>query len=287
MKLHEWNTIKPLLERHGFHFSKSLGQNFLIQEWVPKKIVQVSGVTETCGVLEIGPGIGVLTQELCAAAKKVVSVELDSALLPVLDETLAEFDNVKIVNQDVMKLNLAELLDQEFAGLQPMACANLPYNITTPVLKTLLELDRFQQITVMIQKEVAQRICARPGTPEYGAFTLFVNYYAKPRICFDVSPDCFHPQPKVTSSVITLEKTAPPEGLLDPDMLFSITRAAFAQRRKTLVNGLSSLFGSRLSKADIVQVLADCGFDERIRGETLGLQEYTMLSNRFSQILQG
>ena len=285
MKLYELSTIKPLLERHGFHFSKSLGQNFLIQEWVPQRILQVSNVDDGCGVLEIGPGIGVLTQELCGAAKKVVSVELDTALLPVLDETLAEFDNVKIINQDVLKLDIGSLLDAEFAGLRPMACANLPYNITTPVLKALLELDRFEQITVMIQKEVAQRICAKPGTAEYGAFSLFVRYYAKPTICFDVPPGCFHPQPKVTSSVITLERIAPPEGLLDKEMLFSLTRAAFAQRRKTLVNGLSPLFAGKLNKAEIIQVLADCGFDERVRGETLSLAEFTRLSNRFSQIL--
>lgn len=285
MKLYELNTIRPLLERHGFHFSKSMGQNFLIQEWVPKKILQVSGVDNTCGVLEIGPGIGVLTQELCSAAKKVISVELDTALLPVLDETLAEFDNVRVVHSDILKLDIAALLDSEFHGLRPMACANLPYNITTPVLKTLLELDRFEQITVMIQKEVAQRICAKPGTPEYGAFTLFVNYYSQPKICFDVPPDCFHPRPKVTSSVITLRRAAPPEGLRDRDMLFALTRAAFAQRRKTLANGLAPLFAGKLDKTEIIQVLAECGFDERIRGETLGLPEFTTLANRFSALL--
>ena len=286
MKLHELNTIRPLLERHGFHFSKSMGQNFLIQEWVPKKILQVSGADSACGVLEIGPGIGVLTQELCSAAKKVVSVELDTSLLPVLDETLAEFDNVRIINSDILKLDIPALLDEEFAGLRPMACANLPYNITTPVLKALLELDRFEQITVMIQKEVAQRICAKPGTAEYGAFTLFVNYYAQPSICFDVPPDCFHPRPKVTSSVITLHRTAPPTGLKDPEMLFALTRAAFAQRRKTLVNGLTPLFSGRLDKQMIIQVLVECGFDERVRGETLGLPEFTTLANRFSEVLQ-
>lgn len=286
MKLYEMNTIRPLLERHGFHFSKSMGQNFLIQEWVPKKILQVSGVDDTCGVLEIGPGIGVLTQELCSAANKVVSVELDTALLPVLDETLAEYDNVRVINSDILKLDIAALLDSEFTALRPMACANLPYNITTPVLKTLLEQDRFEQITVMIQKEVAQRICAKPGTAEYGAFTLFVNYYAKPSICFDVPPDCFHPRPKVTSSVITLRRIAPPDNLTDKDMLFSLTRAAFAQRRKTLVNGLTPLFSGKLNKNDIIQVLADFGFDERIRGETLGLPEFTALANRFSAALE-
>jgi len=282
MKLYDISVIKPLMERHGFHFSKALGQNFLIQEWVPKRIAQVSGLNDACGVLEIGPGIGVLTQELCTLAHKVVSVELDKALLPVLDETLSGFDNVEIINQDILKLDISALLDEKFSGLKPMACANLPYNITTPVLRVLLELERFEQITVMIQKEVAQRICAKPGTSDYGAFTLLVNYYAEPKICFDVTPDCFIPQPKVTSSVITLKRIAPPADLISKEMLFSLTRGAFAQRRKTLVNGLCGQFGSRFTKEQITDIITSCGFDALVRGETLGLPEYVQLANAFS-----
>ena len=262
-----------------------MGQNFLIQEWVPKKILQVSGINEDFGVLEIGPGIGVLTQELCQAANKVVSIELDRALLPVLNETLTNISNVEIVNGDVLKLPVRQLIDEKLNGLRLAACANLPYNITTPVLRLLLELECFEQITVMIQKEVAQRICAKPGTPEYGAFTVFAEYYASPAICFDVSPDCFYPRPKVTSSVITLkkkERSIPPE---DREFLFSITRTAFSQRRKTLVNGLSPLFKDKLVKGEIQEIITRCGFDPMVRGETLSLDDYIQLSNSFQIML--
>ena len=279
MKLYDLSVIRPLLEKHGFHFSKSMGQNFLIQEWVPKRILQVASIGKDFGVLEIGPGIGVLTQELCQAAAKVVSVELDRALLPVLDETLAEYDNVEIVNGDIMKISLSQLLDERFNGLRLIACANLPYNITTPVLRLLLESERFEQITVMIQKEVAQRICAKPGTPEYGAFTVFVEYYASPSICFDVPPDCFYPRPKVTSTVITLHKRSRDLPQEDKDFLFSITRAAFSQRRKTLVNGLSSLFAGKLSKERLQDIITGCGFAPLVRGETLSLDDFLRLSN--------
>ena len=255
-----------------------MGQNFLIQEWVPKRILQVASIGKDFGVLEIGPGIGVLTQELCQAAAKVVSVELDRALLPVLDETLAEYDNVEIVNGDIMKISLSQLLDERFNGLRLIACANLPYNITTPVLRLLLESERFEQITVMIQKEVAQRICAKPGTPEYGAFTVFVEYYASPSICFDVPPDCFYPRPKVTSTVITLHKRSRDLPQEDKDFLFSITRAAFSQRRKTLVNGLSSLFAEKLSKEQLQDIITGCGFAPLVRGETLSLDDFVRLS---------
>ncbi len=279
MKLYDLTVIRPLLEKHGFHFSKSMGQNFLIQEWVPKRILQAANIDKDFGVLEIGPGIGVLTQELCQAAAKVVSVELDRALLPVLDETLSEYDNVEIVNGDIMKVSLSQVLDERLSGLRLAACANLPYNITTPVLRLLLESERFEQITVMIQKEVARRICAKPGTPEYGAFTLFVEYYASPSICFDVPPDCFYPRPKVTSTVITLHKRSRNIPQKDKDFLFSITRAAFSQRRKTLVNGLSSLFAGKLSKEQLQEIITGCGFAPLVRGETLSLDDFMRLSN--------
>ena len=279
MKLYDLSVIRPLLEKHGFHFSKSMGQNFLIQEWVPKSILQAANIGKDFGVLEIGPGIGVLTQELCQAAAKVVSVELDRALLPVLDETLSEYDNVEIVNGDIMKVSLSQVLDERLNGLRLAACANLPYNITTPVLRLLLESERFEQITVMIQKEVARRICAKPGTPEYGAFTVFIEYYASPSICFDVPPDCFYPRPKVTSTVITLRKRSRDLPQEDKDFLFSITRAAFSQRRKTLVNGLSSLFAGKLSKEQLQEIITGCGFAPLVRGETLSLDDFMRLSN--------
>ncbi len=281
MELSRMDVIRPLLERHGFHFSKALGQNFLIQDWVPERILRESGIDRDCGVLEIGPGIGVLTQKLSPAADKVVCVELDRALLPVLEETLAPYENCKVIQGDILKLDLPLLLKDEFSSPRLMVCANLPYNITTPVLRLLLELNCFQRITVMIQKEVARRICAEPGTEDYGAFTLFAGFYAAPSIRFDVPPDCFYPRPKVTSSVITLDKKAPPTDLRDKELLFSITRAAFSQRRKTLVNGLSSLFAGKLDKRQIQKVIVECGFDERVRGETLGLEDYVLLSNSF------
>ncbi len=285
MVLHDLSVIRPLLEKHGFHFSKTLGQNFLIQEWVPKKIVSVSGITRDDGVLEIGPGIGVLTQELCLAADKVVAVELDRKLLPVLAETLSDYSNIEIVNGDIMKLDLAQLLSDKFSCQILKVCANLPYNITTPVLRTLLEIDRFDQITVMIQKEVAQRICAKPGTPEYGAFTVFAEYYASPSICFDVSPDCFYPRPKVTSSVITLKRRTREFSSEERDFLFSITRAAFSQRRKTLVNSLSSLFAGKLGKEQLQEAITVCGFDPLVRGETLSFDEFVKLSKTLRMML--
>ena len=286
MELYNPAVIRPLLERHGFHFSKSMGQNFLVKEWVPQRIVSAAGIDNDCGVLEIGPGIGVLTRELCAAAGRVVSVELDRSLLPVLQETLADFDNISVISGDVLKLDLSKLVSEEFSGLKPVVCANLPYNITTPLLQALLEPMLFSEITVMIQKEVAQRICARPGTSEYGAFTVFVDYYAEPAICFDVSPDCFFPQPKVTSTVIRLRRKPEPSDLLDRDLLFSVTRSVFAHRRKTLLNGLSPLFADRLSKQQIADVIQDLGYAPTVRGETLSLKEFISLSNRFHELIQ-
>ena len=284
MELTRLDVILPLLERHGFRFSKSLGQNFLIRSWVPERILSESGIDDGCGVLEVGPGIGVLTQELCSAAGRTVCVELDRSLLPVLAETLSDHDNFKIIHGDIMKLELSEIA-KDLRELRLLVCANLPYQITTPVLRKLLESRLFERITVMIQKEVALRICAEPGTAEYGAFSLFTGFYASPSIRFDVPPDCFYPRPKVTSTVITLDRKEPPAALLDQEMLFSITRAAFSQRRKTLANGLSSLFAGKLSKQQIQDAITNCGFDERVRGETLSLEEYVKLANILTIIL--
>lgn len=279
MDLCNVNDIKALLGRHGFRFSKSMGQNFLIDGQVPRDIAQASGADRTCGVLEIGPGIGPLTVELARRAGKVVSIELDRALLPILAETLAPYDNTEVVPGDVMKLDLAALIDEKLNSFTPIACANLPYNITTPVLTALLECGRFRSITVMIQREVAARICAGPGSADYGAFSVFCQYHAQTRRLFDVGPECFLPAPKVTSSVLRLDprKTPPPE-VEDEAMFFRVVRASFAQRRKTLLNGLSAAFGSQLDKEALRQILASCGLPADIRGERLGIPEFAALA---------
>ncbi|MFR5762316.1 MAG: 16S rRNA (adenine(1518)-N(6)/adenine(1519)-N(6))-dimethyltransferase RsmA [Oscillospiraceae bacterium] len=204
MDLCNITEIKALLARHGFHFSKAKGQNFLTQSWVPQNIVLEAGIDGTCGVLEVGPGIGPLTQQLCRHAKKVVAVEVDRTLQPVLAETMAGNENLEIIFGDILKTNIPALVKEEFAGLRPMACANLPYYITTPVLAALLESRAFEAVTVMVQKEVAQRICSAPGRGEYGAFSVFCQYYAEPELLFDVPASCFIPQPKVTSAVLKL-----------------------------------------------------------------------------------
>lgn len=279
MNLCDIREIKALLNRHGFHFSKSMGQNFLIADWVPQEIAQASGANPDSGVLEIGPGIGPLTCQLARRAGKVVAVELDRTLLPVLEETLSEFSNVEIVPGDVMKLDLTELTEQKMDGLRPMACANLPYNITTPVLTKLLEARCFSAITVMIQREVARRICAAPGTSDYGAFSVFCQYHAQCELLFDVGPECFLPAPKVTSSVlrmIPLEQ--PPVAVEDESAFFALVRAAFAQRRKTLLNGLCSAYGSRFSKEELRAILSANGLPEDIRGERLGLAQFAALA---------
>lgn len=283
MNLTDMQTIIPLLESHGFRFSKSKGQNFLIRQWVPERIAEESGIDADCGVLEIGPGVGVLTQELCRIASAVAAVELDASLLPVLETTLSGYDNVRVIQGDILKIDLNSLVRDQFQGLKPVVCANLPYNVTTPILSKLLESGLFSGITVMIQKEVAQRICAKPGTSEYGAFTVFANYYTVPKICFDVPPDCFHPRPKVTSSVIRMEAKAAPSELTDEALFFSIVRSAFGQRRKTLTNALTPLFGGKIPRDRIPQIISECGFDPRVRGETLGIPEFVLLANRFSE----
>ncbi|HIT58033.1 MAG TPA: 16S rRNA (adenine(1518)-N(6)/adenine(1519)-N(6))-dimethyltransferase RsmA [Candidatus Galloscillospira stercoripullorum] len=285
MDLCNSREIKALLERHGFHFSKSMGQNFLIESWVPRDIAQASGADKGSAVLEIGPGIGPLTQQLSRLAGKVVSVELDRSLLPVLSETMADCPNVEIVPGDILKLDIGALLDEKFEGFTPIACANLPYNITTPVLTALLECGRFASITVMIQREVARRICAAPGTADYGAFSLFCQYHASTELLFDVAPECFLPAPKVTSSVLRLLPRPKPPEVEDEAFFFRVVRASFAQRRKTLLNALSSSFGDRLSKEDLRQALADCSLPESVRGERLGIEEFAALARRLSAAL--
>ena len=278
MDLCDMRDIKALLDRHGFHFSKSMGQNFLIEGWVPQQIAESAGGGEKIGVLEIGPGIGPLTAQLAKRCGKVVSVELDKALLPVLAETMGEFDNVEIVPGDIMKLDIPTLIADKLDGLTPIACANLPYNITTPVITALLEVGCFARITVMIQREVALRICAAPGTPDYGAFSVLCQYHAQCERLFDVGPECFLPAPKVTSSVIRLTPHPKPAEVEDEDAFFRVVRAAFAQRRKTLLNALSSAFSSTHSKDTLRDAISACGLPEDVRGERLGILEFAALA---------
>ena len=272
-------VMKPLLSQHGFHFSKAKGQNFLIAPWVPQSIAEQAGVDETAGVLEIGPGIGSLTQQLCLRAKKVCAVELDERLEPILDITVGEFDNLEIIWNDVLKLDLPALVEGEFSGLRPMACANLPYYITSPILTALLEADCFESVTVMVQKEVAQRIAAAPGSADYSAFTVFCQYYAEPELLFDVPAHCFLPQPKVTSAVIQLKVRKKREWeILDETVFFRTVRASFAMRRKKLSNGLAAGF-PELGKTGASEVIAQAGFDANVRGETLSIPEFARIAN--------
>ena len=272
-------VMKPLLAEHGFHFSKAKGQNFLIAPWVPQSIAEDAGVDETAGVLEIGPGIGPLTQQLCLRAKKVVAVELDERLEPILEKTVGEFENLDIIWNDIMKLDIPALVAGEFGGLRPMACANLPYYITSPILTALLEADCFDSVTVMVQKEVAQRIAAKPGSADYSAFTVFCQYYAEPKLLFDVPAHCFLPQPKVTSAVIQLKVRKERNwDILDEGVFFRLVRASFAMRRKKLSNGLASGF-PELGKTGAGEVIEAAGFDANIRGETLSIEEFARIAN--------
>lgn len=272
-------VMKSLLAEFGFHFSKSKGQNFLTQRWVPRRIAEESGIDGTCGAVEIGPGFGPLTQELCLRAGKVVALEVDTTLQPVLERTVGEFDNLELRFCDALKTDLPALVRETLPGLRPVACANLPYYITSPVLTKLLESQCFSAVTVMVQKEVAQRICARPGTSDYSAFSVLCQYYAVPSLLFDVPADCFMPRPKVTSAVVRLDiRTEPPAPIDDEGLFFRTVRAAFAMRRKTLLNALAAAFSDR-DKAALSQLLTDCGLSPNVRGETLGIDEFSRLSN--------
>jgi len=278
MDLCDINQIKALLNRHGFRFSKSMGQNFLIEDWVPNDIAASSGAAPGYGVLEVGPGIGPLTSQLAKRADKVVSVELDKALLPILAETMAQHDNFELIPGDILKTNIPALVAEKFQGLTPLACANLPYNITSPAITALIEANCFQAITVMIQKEVAQRICAKPGSPDYGAFSVYCQYHTDPELLFEVPPTCFIPAPKVTSAVLRMVPHAKPAQVDDEAHFFKVVKASFAQRRKQLINGLLTSFGSKLNREQLAQVIAECGLPADIRGERLGIAEFAALS---------
>lgn len=280
MDLCDYGQVQALLKRHGFRFSKSMGQNFLIRPQVPVDIAEASGADETTAVLEIGPGVGPLTVQLAQRAGKVVAVELDKALLPVLAETLSGIENTEIVSGDILKLDLDGLISDKLQGFTPIVCANLPYNITSPVLTKLLESGRFAAITVMIQREVAKRICAAPGTADYGAFSVFCQYYARCEYLFEVPPDCFYPAPKVTSAVVKLTPQPKPDCVDDPEAFFAVVKAAFAQRRKTLLNCLGSAYGDRFFKDELRQIIAACGLPEDVRGERLGIPEFAALAKK-------
>ena len=285
MNVCDMDVIRPLLQKHGFRFSKSKGQNFLTQSWVPREIAESAGISSDCGVLEVGPGIGPLSQALCDCAAKVVSVEVDRSLAPILAETMADYDNFTLMIGDILKTDIPQLVRNQFVGLRPVACANLPYYITSPVLAALLEAKCFDSVTVMVQKEVAQRICAAPGSKEYSAFSIMCQYHAEPEILFDVPPSCFMPQPKVTSSVITLRcRTDPPCPIGDEALFFRVVKASFAQRRKTLVNGLSSGF-PQIPKAELLRCVTDAGFPETVRGETLDISGFENIAKEVAKRL--
>lgn len=288
MNLCDIQTIRAVLGRHGFHFSRSLGQNFLTDESVPRRIAEMSGASAAKNAVEVGPGMGCLTAELCRRAEKVVAVELDRALLPVLDETLAEFDNFEVVQGDVLALDLAALCREKFGDGRAVACANLPYYITTPAITALLESGAFEQVTVMVQKEVAQRICAAPGTAAYSAFTIYVQYHAAAEILFDVPADCFVPRPKVDSAVLRLRPLAEPAvKTQDEKLFFALVRAAFNMRRKTLVNALGPVLGSSMGKEEITELVLSVGLDARVRGERLSLQDFARLADAAAEQLTG
>lgn len=279
MNLTDIDVIRELLYKNGFRFSKSMGQNFLTSAWVPEEIAESAGLDENTGVLEIGPGIGCLTAELSKRAGKVVSVELDRRLMPVLAETLAGCDNTQVVFGDILKMDLSEIIKNDLAGLRPVVCANLPYNVTSPILSRILEARCFDSVTVMVQREAAKRICSGPGSGDYSAFSVFCGWYAESETLFDVPPECFMPRPKVTSSVIRMKiRKDPPAVVEDEKLFFRVVKAAFGQRRKTLANALSAGL-CEYSKAELTQAVANCGICAEIRGETLGIDEFAQISD--------
>lgn len=277
--LSDINEIKKILSRHGFKFSKSLGQNFLIDETVCPEMAELSGAREVAGVIEIGPGIGVLTYELSQVAKKVVAIELDKRLLPVLDETLSDCENVEIINDDAMKIDLRELINDKFDGEEVCVCANLPYYITSPIIMHLLESNLpVKSVTVMVQKEAADRICAEPGTRESGAVSISVRYHCEPEILFEVGRESFMPSPNVDSAVIKLNLLKePPVKVKDEKFFFKLSRSAFSQRRKTAANSISSVMN--IPKASIESALEEAGMEKNIRAERISIEGFAEISN--------
>ena len=279
------NTI-AVLQKYHFVFQKKFGQNFLIDTHVLDKIIRAAEIGSDDCVLEIGPGIGTMTQYLACAAKKVIAVEIDRALIPILEDTLDGFDNVRVINEDVLKVDIAELAEKENGGKPIKVVANLPYYITTPIIMGLFENHvPLKSITVMVQKEVADRMQVGPGTKDYGALSLAVQYYAKPYIVANVPPNCFMPRPKVGSAVIRLERyEEPPVRVRDEKLMFRIIRASFNQRRKTLVNGLNNSPELNFTKEQIAEAVTRLGRGVSVRGEALSLQEFAQLADIFSEI---
>ncbi len=276
-------VIKDILNRHGFSFSKGLGQNFLINPSVCPRMAEMGGAQPGYGMIEIGAGFGVLTVELAQRADKVVCVEIDSRLLPILDETLADFDNIKIVNQDVLKVDLAALIAEEFPGKKVAICANLPYYITSPIIMSILEAHLpIESLTVMVQKEAAQRICAAPGSREVGAVSIAVQYYAEPKVLFPVSRGSFMPAPDVDSAVIRLDiRKEPIVNVEKEEDFFKVVKGAFSQRRKTLANTLSSSFG--IGKAQVNDWLEAAGVAANLRAEQLSMAQFADIANAWTR----
>ena len=283
MDLCNRNDIQALLQRHGFHFSKAMGQNFLIQGWVPRDIAAACGADEHTGVLEIGPGIGVLTRELAKRAAKVVSIEVDERLPPLLAETMAGVDNFKLILQDVLKVDLKALIAEEFPGMPVAVCANLPYYITSPIVMKLLG-DRLpiESLTVMVQKEAADRLAAAPGTRASSAISCAVSYYATSKMMFTAAPGSFYPAPKVTSAVVRMEiRPQPAVQVEDEEGYFALVRAAFGQRRKTAANAIASGLG--MSKDAVTAAIEAAGFDARIRPEALTLEDFAKIQQALAR----
>ncbi len=279
------NVIKQLFEKHGFSFSKTLGQNFLINPSICPKIAEQGNAGKGFGVIEIGTGIGVLTNELAKNADKVVAVEIDERLLPILAETLKEYDNVKIINADVMKIDIAKLIDDEFAGLEVAVCANLPYYITSPIIMMLLEKRLpITSVTVMVQKEAGLRLCAEMGTREMGAVTVAVRYFSDPKILFNVSKGSFMPAPNVDSCVVRFDvKKKTPEGVTDEKFFFKVVRGSFEQRRKTLANSVSASLS--IDKQKVFEVLESLGLSSNIRPEQLSMENFIEFSEALKVII--
>lgn len=275
-----------VLQKYDFVFQKRFGQNFLIDTHVLEKIIASAEITKDDYVLEIGPGIGTMTQYLAEAAREVTAVEIDSKLIPILEDTLKEWDNVSVINEDILKVDLCRLAQEKNQGRPIKVVANLPYYITTPIIMGLFENKvPMDSITIMVQKEVAQRMQVGPGTKDYGALSLAVQYYARPEIVANVPPNCFMPRPKVGSAVIRLDRyDKPPVDVRDEKLMFRLIRASFNQRRKTLVNGLKNSQELDYSKEDIEKAVESCGLSMNIRGEALTLKEFADLSNAFFTI---
>ncbi|MCI7767254.1 MAG: 16S rRNA (adenine(1518)-N(6)/adenine(1519)-N(6))-dimethyltransferase RsmA [Oscillospiraceae bacterium] len=274
------NVIKDIFERHGFTFSKALGQNFIINPSICPKIAEMGNAKKGFGIIEIGTGVGVLTNELAKRADKVVAVEIDDRLIPILRETLSEYDNVTVINADVMKTDLAAVISEHFEGLEVAVCANLPYYITSPIIMYLLESRLpIRSVTVMVQKEAGVRLCAKPGSRECGAVTAAVNFYAEPKLLFNVSRGSFMPAPNVDSCVIRLDiREKPPVEVTDEKFFFQVVRGAFSQRRKNLANSLSSSLG--MEKAAVIGAIRAAGLSENIRPEQLSLQQLADVSEQ-------